>query len=41
VFNADAQYREGGRIVFPELSHGEPMDAVAPLVIETRADAPE
>jgi ectoine hydroxylase-related dioxygenase (phytanoyl-CoA dioxygenase family) len=40
VFNADARYREGGRIMFPELSHGDPMDAVAPLVIETRADAP-
>jgi hypothetical protein len=40
VFNADARYREGGRVEFPELSHGDLMDAVAPLVIETRADVP-
>jgi len=32
-FDADARYRAGGRIVFPELSHGDPMDAVAPLVL--------
>lgn len=38
IFNADARYREGGRISFPELSHGEAMDTVAPLVLSTRAD---
>jgi ectoine hydroxylase-related dioxygenase (phytanoyl-CoA dioxygenase family) len=37
IFDADARYRAGGRITFPELSHGDPMDAVAPLVLETGA----
>jgi hypothetical protein len=36
VFDAGARYRAGGRIVFPELSHGDPMDAVAPLVLDAR-----
>jgi ectoine hydroxylase-related dioxygenase (phytanoyl-CoA dioxygenase family) len=36
--NADARYREGGKIVFPGLKQGDAMDAVAPLVV---AAAPE
>lgn len=32
-FNADARYREGGPIVYSELKHGDPMDAVAPLLL--------
>jgi len=38
-FNADAKYREGGRIVFPELSEGDSMEKIAPLVIDTGVDA--
>lgn len=35
LFNADAKYREGGRTVFPELSEGDSMETIAPLVIDT------
>jgi phytanoyl-CoA hydroxylase len=34
--NADARYRSGGRIVFPELAHGDALDAIAPLVVTAR-----
>ena len=37
LFNTDARYREGGKIVFPELAQGDPMDRIAPLVVAAHA----
>lgn len=38
-FNADARYREGGSIAYSQLKHGDPMDAVAPLLLPTTPPA--
>lgn len=32
-FNADARYRDGGQITYPQLRHGDPMDAVATTLL--------